>query len=139
MGNVFRGPCACYSSEQELNHTYHVSGGSRRNPNSLANLSKPGMTNNPGGRPKKTPLTDALRKLIESKDSLKIKPDDDNATKAAKYLLRLIASGKVSAFKEAADRVEGTVKEKVVYVGGEQEQGDRPVVIRVEYDRERKD
>ena len=27
----------------------------------MANLSKPGMTNNAGGRPRKTPLTDALR------------------------------------------------------------------------------
>jgi hypothetical protein len=103
----------------------------------LANLSKPGMTNNRGGRPRKTPLTDALRRLYESKESLKIEPSDDNATKAAKYLLRLIASGKVPAFKEAAARVEGTVKQKVVYVGSEQE--DRPVVVRVEYALERKE
>jgi len=88
---------------------------------------------NPGGRPKKTPLTDALRRLVETKESLKIKLSDDNAPKAAKHLLRLIASGKVSAFKEAADRIEGTVKQKVVYLGGEQEEGDRPVVVRVKY------
>jgi hypothetical protein len=91
--------------------------------------------NNPGGRPKNTPLNDALRKLIESKYSLKIKPDD-NATKAAEYLLQLIASGKVSAFKERPTAFEGTVKQKVVYVGGEQEKGGRPVVVRVEYARE---
>jgi hypothetical protein len=75
------------------------------------NLSKPGMTTNPGGRPKKTPLTDALRRLVETKESLKNKADDDNAVKAVKYLLQLIASGKVSAFKELG-RVEGTAKQQ---------------------------
>jgi Family of unknown function (DUF5681) len=111
-----------------MKHTYHATGGSRRNPNSLASLSQPGMTNNPGGRPKKTPLTDALRRLVETNESLKIKPDDDNATKAAKALIKKAISGDRSSFAETADRIEGKVAQKM-----EHDSGDQPVTIRVVY------
>ena len=52
-----------------------------------------------------------------------MQPDDTQAIKAAKHLLRMTAKH-VAAFKEGAHRVEGTVKQKVLYVDSEQEQGD---------------
>ena len=121
----------------------HPTGGSKRHPNSLANLSHPGYTNNPGGRPpQKTPLTDALRILCDPDSKLKV-PDleelntDPIAVAVAKALLREAVQGKPAAFSEVADRVEGKVTRKLEHAGGEGS-GDKPVVLRVVYGAEKK-
>jgi hypothetical protein len=90
-------------------------------PNSLANLSKPGMTNNAGGRPRKTPLTDALRMLCELRVAdLEERNADSIAVAAAKALLRKAVEGKPAAFSEVADRIEGKVRQKMEHsVGAE--------------------
>jgi hypothetical protein len=92
-------------------------------PNSLANLSQPGHTNNPGGRPRKTPLTDALRMLCDPDSKLKV-PDleerkaDSIAVAAAKAVLREAVRGKPAAFSEVADRIEGRVTQRLEHGGG---------------------
>ena len=65
---------------------------------------------NPGGRPKKKPLSEALERIVD-------KPA--NADKAAKALFARACRGKVvvPAFKELADRVEGKVVETVQVSG----------------------
>jgi hypothetical protein len=63
------------------------------------------MTNNAGDRPRKPPLTDALRMLRELKVA---DPEERNADSiavaVAKALLREAVEGKPAAFSEVADR-----------------------------------
>jgi hypothetical protein len=58
---------------------------------------KPGNPGGPG-RPKKTPLTDALRRILD---------DERNADALAMAIFRKAKSGSYQEFKEIADRVEG--------------------------------
>ena len=62
---------------------------------------------NPGGRPKKTPLTDLLRKACDNpKEAKEI---IGGILSAAKRKSAKSASATVSAFREIADRVDGPV------------------------------
>jgi hypothetical protein len=70
---------------------------------------KPGTSPNPGGRPKKTPYTDACRQVAEMcvKD-LKVNARDPVPLAIAKMVAREALKGKVAAAAELANRVEGT-------------------------------
>lgn len=61
---------------------------------------KPGQSGNPGGRPKKKPLTEALEKIYS---------DPDECMKAARALARKVRAGSIAHFQEAANRLEGRV------------------------------
>jgi len=78
-----------------------------RHPNTLKNMSKPGMTNNPTGRPHKKPITEIFDKVLS---------DPANREKIYASVLDIMTSGRMSAvllLKEAADRLEGRVKEEI--------------------------
>lgn len=72
----------------------------------------PGKSGNPGGRPKKTVLSDAYRAVLEREV-----PDDPKGRTFAELIADQIAldaikgRNKVSAAAELADRTEGKVKE----------------------------
>ena len=84
---------------------------------------KPGQSGNPGGRPKRKPLTDAYAALLDKP----IPPDmarqlklDESTTYAeviAMSLLREAVKGKVNAAAELADRTEGRVAQAVEHSG----------------------
>ena len=70
---------------------------------------KPGRSGNPGGRPKKTPLADAYRELLN-----KPAPDDPSgrsyAEAIAEQLAKKALSGDIPAAREIADRAEGKAR-----------------------------
>jgi hypothetical protein len=76
---------------------------------------KPGQSGNPGGRPKKTPYTEAHRKIAEliGVADLNILPTDTIAECVAKIMAREALKGKVNAAKEIADRTDGTPRQTV--------------------------
>ena len=61
---------------------------------------QPGQSGNPGGRPKKKPLTDAIMAELAK---------DDNLSEVAKKFVQMMKMGKVEAVKEVWDRLEGKV------------------------------
>jgi hypothetical protein len=70
---------------------------------------KPGISPNPGGRPKRTPYTDACRLVAEMRvKDLKINARDPVPLAIAKMVAREALRGKVQAAAELANRVEGT-------------------------------
>lgn len=79
---------------------------------------KPGKSGNPGGRPKKQPLTEALEELLEA--------DPKVARQIALAMCRAARKGNVKAFNSVADRVEGKVKQVVALTG---EEGAEPIRI----------
>jgi hypothetical protein len=71
---------------------------------------KPGVSPNPGGRPKKTPITDEFRRLLEMPHPAKKHKGKTYAQVLAEKQLQLACeTGDMSAAKEIADRVEGKV------------------------------
>ncbi len=67
---------------------------------------KPGQSGNPGGRPKKKPMTEALIRILN-------KLNDAEGEDFTKALFMKAAQGDVAAFKEIADRVEGKVAQPI--------------------------
>lgn len=80
---------------------------------------KPGDSGNPGGRPKKTPYTEAHRKIAEfiGLGELNFLPTDTIAECVAKIMAREALKGKVNAAKEIADRTDGTPRQTVEISG----------------------
>ncbi len=79
----------------------------RNNDKRLANL-KPfpkGVSGNPGGRPKKALLSDALRRQIA--EAVPNAPEKTIAEVIARALIREAVSGNVQAIREIGDRSEG--------------------------------
>jgi hypothetical protein len=80
---------------------------------------KPGQSGNPGGRPKRKPLTDAyaalLDKPIPSDMARQLKLDESTtyAQVIAMSLVREAVKGKVNAAAEVADRVEGKITQPI--------------------------
>jgi hypothetical protein len=73
---------------------------------------------NPGGRPKKTPFTDAHRQIAESSvKELTILDSDSVAVAIAKALAREALRGKIQAATEIANRVEGTSRQRLEVTG----------------------
>ena len=75
-----------------------------------------GQSGNPGGRPKKLPLTDELRKLLAE-----VVPDDRQrrtfAEKIAEAVVKKAAKGNLQAVREIADRVEGKARQGIQIEG----------------------
>jgi hypothetical protein len=69
---------------------------------------KPGQSGNPGGRPRKTPLTDALQRIVQNPEA---------ADKLARAIYKVGAKGDTRAFKEIADRVQGKVRTQIELTG----------------------
>jgi hypothetical protein len=78
----------------------------------LATQFKPGQSGNPGGRPKKTPIADACRELLN-----KPAPDDPSGRSYAELIAeRLVAkaiAGDIRAAQELADRSEGKARQSI--------------------------
>jgi hypothetical protein len=73
---------------------------------------------NPGGRPKRTPFTDAHRQIAESSvRDLTILDTDSVAVAIAKALAREALRGKIQAASEIANRVEGTARQRLEVTG----------------------
>lgn len=64
-------------------------------------LWKPGQSGNPGGRPKRKYITDALKECLES--------NPEELRKMAQAAIREALNGNIRAFQEIADRTEGKV------------------------------
>jgi len=71
---------------------------------------KPGQSGNPGGRPKRKPITEAYRKLIENENltirALKQREEDSIVDALAKSMV-IRSFVDVKAVAEVTDRVEG--------------------------------
>lgn len=70
----------------------------------------PGQSGNPGGRPKKLPITEALQEILD--DPVRARA---YAVAGIKHAMR---GGSASHFKEINDRVEGKVADQVEHSGG---------------------
>lgn len=104
---------------------------------------KPGESGNPGGRPKKNPVTDYLRDQLEAEipvsmlDAMKAPAREvftelygKNPTfgqMIAFKTIQMAAKGDVFALKEMLDRVEGKVAQKAILSGDL----DNPLVLTV--------
>lgn len=82
---------------------------------------KPGQSGNPGGRPKKTPITDAMREMLHSLHSNQRKyPGMTYAEVLARKQLELaIEKGDMKAAMEIADRVEGKIPQGLQHTGAQ--------------------
>lgn len=70
---------------------------------------RPGQSGNPGGRPSRTPYTDAHREVAELQvNDLRILPTESVAIAIAKSVAKQALKGSITADAEAANRVEGT-------------------------------
>ena len=79
---------------------------------------KPGQSGNPGGRPKKTPLSDACREILDSPVP-KDKSGRSYAQVIAEKLAKKARAGNISAAKEIADRAEGKARQAMELSGPE--------------------
>lgn len=70
---------------------------------------KPGQSGNPGGRPKRTRLTDALLAQLAELD----KGEETTAEAVARALIRQALGGNVQAIREIADRTEGKPRQAI--------------------------
>jgi hypothetical protein len=79
---------------------------------------KPGVSGNPGGRPKRTPVTDAMRDLLNSPHpAKKYKGKTYAEVLALKEVELAIESGDMRAAQEITDRVEGRVPQSMQHGG----------------------
>jgi hypothetical protein len=80
---------------------------------------QPGQTGNAGGRPKKTPITDELRRLLDETYSGREKRFHglSNVCVLALRLYEIALSGDLKAMQEIADRVEGKVVQRQEFAG----------------------
>jgi len=76
---------------------------------------QPGQSGNPGGRPKKMHLTDALREELEDKGSDGVAND----VAIARKLVKMARAGNMDAIKEIGDRTEGKPRQRIEASGPE--------------------
>lgn len=76
---------------------------------------QPGQSGNPGGRPRRKPITDAYKELLNAEDG----KGNTGAQALAWSILRKALLGDVAAAKEITDRVEGTVRQAMDILFGE--------------------
>jgi hypothetical protein len=105
------------------------SGDNSGNANIAAHKFKPGQSGNPGGRPKKQPITDYLidqldrpipELMREKVPQIFVEVYGSNATFGQLLAFKLITQavkGDMQAAKEVLDRVEGKVKQSVAMSG----------------------
>lgn len=89
-------------TEQGLNTEYKVGPGHPP----IEGRWKPGQSGNPGGRPKKKPITAALERIFD-------KLSDAEVEVFARSMFMKAGQGDVAAFKEITDRMEGKVAQPV--------------------------
>jgi hypothetical protein len=77
-------------------------------PGGEATQFKPGQSGNPGGRPKRKPITEALEKVFTPEQCLAV----------AQALLKKAKKGSISHVQEAANRLEGRVEAANESAGG---------------------
>jgi hypothetical protein len=80
---------------------------------------RPGQSGNAGGRPRKTPITDALRSLMDQEYSGSEKRFKglSNCSVIALTLFDMAIAGDLRAIQEIADRVEGKVAQRQEFCG----------------------
>lgn len=79
---------------------------------------QPGQSGNPGGRPKKLPVTDALRELVD-KGAVPKKKAATLAGQLAQQLVRQALKGKMAPLVEVIDRIEGRARQRIEQSGPE--------------------
>lgn len=112
MNLAMQGHSFCSSKRDERAvGNLQVTGMKRGNPNwkkgqsaNPAKQFKPGQSGNPGGRPKKKPLTEAYERIL-------LRPGE--ADRVAKAMHESACCGDVRAAIEMADRVEGKVTQPI--------------------------
>ena len=77
---------------------------------------QPGQSGNPGGRPKKLPITDALRELVD-KGAVPQKKAATLAGQLAQQLVRAALKGKMAPLVEVIDRIEGKARQRIEQSG----------------------
>lgn len=82
------------------------------NPAFVAQMWKPGQSGNPGGRPKKKLVDQALTELLEAKDS-------EEAIAIAVKLIQMARGGDSQSAKLIAERTEGKPLQKVEHSGAD--------------------
>jgi hypothetical protein len=80
---------------------------------SLANLKKwkPGVSGNPGGRPKKKPITEIFEELLSCEQ------DREKIKKQVRETMTNRGMAGVLLLKEAADRIEGKISQELEISG----------------------
>ena len=68
----------------------------------------PGKSGNPAGRPKKLPITEAIRQELEKKGRFNVAND----VAIARKLIALALDGDLEAIREIADRAEGKSRQR---------------------------
>ena len=90
---------------------------------------KKGQSGNPGGRPKRKPITDAYKEILQY-------TDEEGKTAALALgmaILNKALSGDVGAAKEIADRVEGTVRQSIDILFGDLSDDQLKEFIQAQY------
>ena len=77
-----------------------------------------GISGNPGGRPKKTPLSDACRELLD-KPVPRDRSGRSYAEAIAEKLAKKALAGNIPAAREIADRAEGKARQAMEVSGPE--------------------
>jgi len=78
---------------------------------------RPGQSGNPGGRPKKLPITDALRRILSRRIPAKDPRTAIGEDLVAFALIRKAVKGDLRAIAEIADRTEGKATERHEWSG----------------------
>jgi len=78
---------------------------------------RPGQSGNPGGRPKKLPITDALRRILSRRIPAKDPRSAIGEDLIALALIRKALKGDLRAIAEVADRTEGKATERHEWSG----------------------
>lgn len=73
----------------------------------------PGKSGNPNGRPKKLPITDAIRIELEKKGRFNVAND----VLIARVLIKKAIAGDLDAIREIADRAEGKSRQRNEFSG----------------------
>lgn len=72
-----------------------------------------GVSGNPSGRPKKLPITDALREELAKRGNHNVRND----IAIARILVKMAIAGDAAAIREIADRVEGKARQRTEISG----------------------
>jgi hypothetical protein len=78
---------------------------------------KPGHSGNPGGRPKKLPITDALRRILSGHVPARTPKKANGEDLVALALIKKAVGGDLRAIAEIADRTEGKPTERHEFSG----------------------
>lgn len=74
-----------------------------------------GRSGNPNGRPKKLPITDAIREELEKRGKSNVRND----IAIARQLVKMAVAGDLDAIREIADRAEGKSRQRSEISGPE--------------------